>query len=165
MNGDPLLYDYFNQLAIEFEYIEHPAAPTIEIAKQYWGNHDATHCKNIFLRNHKGNQHYLILLPCDYNVNIRHLELKLKQGKLSFSSPERLFRYLQLTPGSVTPYGLIHDVENHVIVYLDHSLSMAERLSFHPNINTASIIVKNVDFMRFLESTKNRYEFVDLVVD
>ncbi len=165
MNGEPLLYDFLKQLSIDFEYIEHPEAPTIEIAKQYWGDHQATHCKNIFLRNHKGNQHYLVLLPCDYNVNIRQLELKLKQGKLSFSSAERLKKYLNVVPGSVTPFGLIHDIDNHVIVYLDHSLVTAERLSFHPNINTASIVVSNNDFMRFLNEVNNQYEFINLAID
>ena len=68
MNGDPRLYDLLKQLNIEFEYLEHPAAPTIEIAKQYWAGHDAKHCKNLFFSNHKGIRHYLVLLDCDQNM-------------------------------------------------------------------------------------------------
>ena len=41
MKGDPKLYELLEQLGIEYQYIEHPEAPTIEIAKQYWAGHDA----------------------------------------------------------------------------------------------------------------------------
>ena len=33
MNGDPKLYELLKKLDIDFEYIEHPEAPTIKIAK------------------------------------------------------------------------------------------------------------------------------------
>ncbi|MDL2297154.1 prolyl-tRNA synthetase associated domain-containing protein, partial [Bacteroidales bacterium OttesenSCG-928-E04] len=101
-NGDERLYSLLNELDIDFEYIEHPPAPTIEIAKQYWQGHDAQHCKNLFFRNHKGNQHYLVVLNCDRDMNIHEIEKQLKQGKLSFASEKRLLKYLGLTPGSVT---------------------------------------------------------------
>jgi Ala-tRNA(Pro) deacylase len=65
MNGSEKLYQLLEHLNISFEYLEHPAAPTIEIAKQYWAGHDAKHCKNLFFRNHKGNQHYPVILDCD----------------------------------------------------------------------------------------------------
>ncbi len=165
MFKDQILNDFLVELGINVECYNHPPAPTIEIAKTYWKEFDATHCKNIFLRNHKGNQHFLVLLPCDFNVNIRHLELKLKQGKLSFASPERLYKYLKLLPGSVSPYGLIYDTEKHVIVYMDKSLKSAEKLSFHPNENTASIVTSNEDFMKYIHACQNQFEFVDLATD
>lgn len=157
MNGDPILYQLLENLKIKFQYIEHPPAPTIEIAQQYWSGHDALHCKNIFLRNHKGNQHFLVLLPCDFNLNIKDLEKHLKQGKLTFASDKRLMKYLNLTPGSVSPFGLIHDVENHVIVFVDEAIFRSEFVSFHPNLNTASLIVNTRDFFRYLESVGNTY--------
>ncbi len=162
MIEDLKLNAYLKELQISYEYYSHPPAPTIEIAKHYWSKFEATHCKNIFLRNHKGNQHYLVLLPCDFDVNIKLLELKLKQGKLSFASATRLLKYLNLLPGSVTPFGLINDNEHHVIVYVDKSLLEATRLSFHPNYNTASVVIEREDFLSFLKSTKNKVEFLDI---
>ena len=88
MNGDPRLYELLKQLDIDFEYLEHPEAPTIEIAKQYWAGHDAQHCKNLFFRNHKGNQHYLVILNCDSMMDIHDIEKRLHQGKLSFGDSE-----------------------------------------------------------------------------
>jgi len=162
MNGDTKLYELLNRLSIVYQYIEHPPAPTIEIAKQYWEGYDAKHCKNLFFRNHKGNKHFLVLLDCDRNMDIHSIEKMLKQGKLSFASEHRLMQYLGLTPGSVTPFGLINDKEHHVHVFIDATLQHAEELSFHPCINTASLIIKRGDFVRFLEHCQNMYEWIEL---
>ena len=160
MNGDPRLYKLLEELDISFEYYEHPAAPTVEEATKYWKDLEATHCKNIFFRNHKGNRHYLVVLEHKQELNIRDLELRLKQGKLSFASPKRLMKYLGVTPGSVSPFGLINDESKHVHVFLDTNLKESEKISFHPCINTASLVVPYVDFIRFLEYCGNSYDYV-----
>ena len=165
MNGDPKLYDLLDQLNISYEYIEHPPAPTIEIAKQYWEGHDAQHCKNLFFRNHKGNKHFLVILNCDQEMNIHQIEKMLKQGKLSFASEERLMKWLGVAPGSVTPFGLINDTQHHVHLFLDNTLLKAEKLSFHPCMNTASLIVSQKDFKRFLDYCGNTYEWIYLYDD
>ena len=162
MNGDPRLYDLLEKLNIGYEYIEHPEAPTIEIAKQYWAGHDAKHCKNLFFRNHKGDRHYLVLLDCDQNMNIHEIEHRLHQGTLSFASEKRLMKYLGVLPGSVTPFGLINDTEHHVHVFIDQELQKADKVSFHPCVNTASLIIKREDLIRFLEYQTNAYEWIDL---
>ena len=109
MVGQEKVYETLAALEIEFEYTEHPAAPTIEIARQYWKNLDSTHCKNLFFRNHKGNRHYLVILHCDHDMAIHDMEKMLKQGKLSFASEARMEKYLGLRPGSVSPFGLLND--------------------------------------------------------
>ncbi len=74
----------------------------------------------------------------------------------------RLGDNLGLTPGSVTPFGLINDTARHVHLFIDANLKKASRLSFHPNINTATIVISFQDFIRFLDWTGNGYEFIDL---
>lgn len=162
MNGDPRLYQLLDELHISYEYIEHPPAPTIEIAKQYWAGHDAQHCKNLFFRNHKGNRHYLVILNCDQDMAIHDIEKKLHQGKLSFASEARMDKYLGVKPGSVTPFGLINDQEHHVTVFLDQTLQQAEKLSFHPCINTASLIIKREDLIKFLDYCGNQYIWMEV---
>jgi len=162
MNGDPRLYQLLDELHIPYEYIEHPPAPTIEIAKQYWAGHDAQHCKNLFFRNHKGNRHYLVILNCDQDMAIHDIEKQLHQGKLSFASEARMDKYLGVKPGSVTPFGLINDQEHHVTVFLDQTLQQAEKLSFHPCINTASLIIKREDLIKFLDYCENQYIWMEV---
>lgn len=160
MNGDPKLYELLKKLGIPFEYHSHPAAPTVGEAAKYWKDLDATHCKNLFFRNHKGNRHYLVVLDYRQELNIRDLEQRLKQGKLTFASPKRLQKHLGLSPGSVTPFGLINDHEKHVHLFLDEALRHSDTISFHPCINTASIVIKYSDFLRFLEYCGNTWEYV-----
>ena len=162
MNGDPHVYQTLEKLNIAFEYIEHPPAPTIEIAKQYWHGHDAQHCKNLFFRNHKGNRHYLVILDCEQNLAIHDIEKRLKQGKLTFASEQRMQKYLGLIPGSVSPVGLIYDTTKNVHVFLDINLKKSKRISFHPNLNTASLIISFEDFLRYLEYVVNSFEFLEI---
>ena len=160
--GDPLVYKTLEELNINFEYHEHPSAHTVEEASKYWAGINSTHCKNLFFRNHKGNKHYLVILEYTQQLNIHELEKVLKQGKLSFASPERMMKYLGLTPGSVSPFGLIHDTSRHVHLFIDSKLKAAHRLSFHPNLNTASLIVSSDDFLRYLDWRGNTYDFIDI---
>jgi Ala-tRNA(Pro) deacylase len=160
--GDAAVYETLSRLNIPFDYHEHPPVPTVEEAAKYWAGIEAAHCKNLFFRNHKGNRHYLVVFDHRQSLNIRDLELRLKQGKLSFASPERMRRYLGLEPGSVSPFGLIHDVQNHVHLFMDKNLEKAHHISFHPNLNTASLVIALPHFTRYLEDVGNSYEFIEL---
>jgi Ala-tRNA(Pro) deacylase len=162
MHGDPRLYRILDDLGIRYDYHEHPAVPTIEEAMKHWAGINATHCKNIFLRNHKGNRHYLVILEHTRALKIRDLENRLKQGKLTFASDDRLMKYLGLTPGSVSPFGLINDTARHVHLFLDRNLRRSVAISFHPCINTASLVISFADFEKFLYDTGNSFEYIDL---
>jgi Ala-tRNA(Pro) deacylase len=144
-----------NELGIGFERYEHPPVATVEQAVQHWAGIDAAHCKNLFLRNQKGDRHYLLILEHSKKADLRAVANQIGDGKLSFGSPERLMTHLGLTPGSVSPFGLIHDRTHSVRVVLDRDLQRAERLSFHPNINTATLVVSQDDFRRFLAACGN----------
>ena len=154
--------DKLKELEISYDMYEHPPLPTIEMALEYWKDLPSTHCKNLFFRNHKGNKHYLVVFECHQQMAIHQIEKMLKQGKLSFASEQRMEKYLGLRPGSVSPFGLINDTEKHVKLFLDKNLKDAPLLSFHPNDNSASLVVKNEDFIKFLQHWGGEYEFLDL---
>jgi Ala-tRNA(Pro) deacylase len=147
-------------LAIPFERYEHPPIATAD-DDAYWGGIEATHCKNLFLRNQKGTRHYLVILEHTRRADLRAVADQIGDGKLSFASPDRLKKYLGVTPGSVSPFGLVHDADQHVRVYLDRDLRASPRISFHPNINTATLVLAFADFERFLVSAGNIVRYVD----
>jgi Ala-tRNA(Pro) deacylase len=148
------------ELGINFSRHEHPAVATVEEARQHWADIDATHCKNLFLRNQKGNRHYLVVLTASKTADLKGVADQIGDGKLSFASPERLMTHLGLTPGSVSPFGLINDRAHAVRVVLDRDLKAASRLSFHPNINTVTFTVAAADFARFLDACGNPVQHV-----
>lgn len=153
---------YLTELGVPFEPYQHPAIATAEEGEMHWAGIDAVHCKNLFLRNQKGTRHYLVILAHTKRADLRGVADQIGDGKLSFGSPERLMKYLGVTPGSVSPFGLIHDHDHHVRVYLDRELKLAPRISFHPNINTATFVLAYADFERFLASCENVVRYVDV---
>lgn len=154
--------DYLTGNNIEHSWYTHDEAPTIEIARTQWRADGSKHCKNLFFRNHKGNRHYLVVLDCERDLHIHDLEQRLHQGKLTFASPRRMEQYLGLCPGSVSPFGLINDTENHVHLFIDENLKKEESLSFHPNDNRATVVISQQQFMRYLSMVGNSYEFIEL---
>ena len=183
------VHGFLEENGIDYKTHRHPPLPTIELALEYWKEIDSTHCKNLFFRNHKGNRHYLVVFECHKELGIHALEKSLKQGKLSFASQERMERCLGLLPGSVSPFGLINDMNlvqetadglqpcegvsakelfengHRVKLFLDADLQTAERLSFHPCDNTASTVVTNEGFRRFLKIWGGDYEWITVGED
>jgi Ala-tRNA(Pro) deacylase len=149
------LYKVLDKLGILRTRYEHPPVFTVEEAQEHWASIDATHCKNLFLRNKKGVTHYLVIAESSRRVDIAALTAKLGDDRLSFASPERLATHLGLTPGSVSPFGLIHPGAKDVRVVIDADLRKAEKVAFHPNVNTATIVLAWSDFERFLAHCGN----------
>lgn len=156
------VYETLRALGIPYERYEHRPVFTAEEAAEHWAAIPATRVKNLFLRNKKGDRHYLVILEVTKQADLRRLVKIIGDDRLSFGSPERLRARLGLTPGSVSPFGLINDTSRSVIVIIDEDLRAAERLIFHPNINTASLTISGADFVRFLQATGNSVRWIRL---
>ena len=162
MSDSAAVYAALDALGIAYERYTHAPVFTAEEAALHWADIPATRVKNLFLRNKKGDRHYLVILPIEKQADLRHLVRVIGDDRLSFGSPERLQAQLGLTPGSVSPFGLINDTHRAVRVIVDIDLQSAERLIFHPNVNTASVTISTQDFGRFLESRGNSVRWLRL---
>jgi Ala-tRNA(Pro) deacylase len=149
------LYDLFDQLEISYTRHEHPPVYTVDEAKQYWQGIEGAHAKNLFLRNNKGTQHYLIVLEDSKTADLAGLSMKLASGKLSFASERRLMDHLGLETGAVSPFGLINDSGKAVTVVIDRDLAKSALVNFHPNVNTATVTLGYGDFEKFLAHCGN----------
>ena len=158
----PPVYAALDALGIRYDRHEHPAVFTAEDAAKHWDPIPGVQCKNLFLRNKKGDRHYLVVVGIDKRVDLKDLAKLVGDDRLSFGSSERLMAELGLTPGSVSPFGLMHDADASVRVLIDHDLRGADRLIFHPNINTASVVVSWADLERFLATRRNTVQVVSL---
>lgn len=149
-------------LHIPFIEHAHPALFTSEDAARYYVNIPGAKAKNLFLRNRNGKQHYLIVVTDTKTVDLKQLAKQLGETQLSFSSPERLLKYLGLTPGSVSPFGLINDTEKQVKVIIDQAVWQHDRVNFHPNINTATLELARDDFKTFLDWSGQSVQIINL---
>ncbi len=157
------VYKTLDMLSIPYYRLTHSAVNTIAELDKYNINDDnIVHCKNLFLRNSKGDKHYLVITEPDKRTNTRSLARQIKSTRLSFASPERLQKYLGLDPGSVSPFGLINDKNKDVEVLIDKDLDTRQKITFHPNINTASVTISYSDFQKYIKWCGNKITYVDV---
>jgi Ala-tRNA(Pro) deacylase len=147
-------------LGIAFKRYEHPPVASAVDADAHWALIDAVLTKNLFLSNQKSTTHYLVILELRKRANLRAVAEQIGDGRLSFGSPEQMMSCLGVTPGSVSPFGLINDAAHAIHVCLDRELKTADRISFHPNINTATLVLAFSDFERFLTSQGNPVRYL-----
>ena len=160
---DDDVYRILDMLSISYNKFTHLAMNTIEELNKYnTEGDDIVHCKNLFLRNSKGDKHYLVITEPDKRTNTRGLARQIKSTRLSFASSERLEKYLGLDPGAVSPFGLINDKNKDVEVLLDKDLDMRQKITFHPNINTASVTINYDDFQKYIKWCGNKITYVDV---
>ncbi len=159
---EAMVYQVLGELTISYTRHEHPPVYTVEEAEKYWTEITGAHCKNLFLRNKKGNRHYLVILEASKVADLRRLNSLLGEDRLSFASEQRLMKFLGLEAGAVSAFGLINDRENHVKVVIDQDLKKAEGVNFHPNVNTATVGLSFQDFEKFLAWSGNSIRYVPL---
>ena len=156
------VYAELERLGIAFETYEHPPVFNGEDVEKYWTDIPATPVKNLFLRNKKGNREYLVILGVEKRADLRQLVKIIGDDRFSFGSPERLMQTLGVTPGSVSPFGLLHEGSTRVLVIIDKDLRAAEKLIFHPNDNTASVTISFADLEKFLATRTNVVRYIDV---
>lgn len=155
------LYYILEQLGIKYIRYEHKPVYTVEEADNLDIDIPGQHCKNLFLRNKKGNIHYLIIADSEKQIDLKSLSKQIGSTGLSFASEERLYKHLGLKTGAVSPFGLINDIEKNVIVLIDKKLTDKSIVNFHPNVNTATISVSYNDLERFIRWHENKFIYID----
>ncbi len=162
METEHKVYTLLEELGIDYEQHSHPAVYTVDEALQHWQDIRGAHPKNLFLRNDKGKRHYLVIVDHAKQVNLKSLQQQLGSSRLSFASPRRLEKYLALTPGSVSGFGLINDTDRLVEGIIDRELMDHSHISFHPNINTATLTISTDNFKKFLDYCGNKVRYLSI---
>ena len=143
---------------IPFRWVEHKAVYTIEEMEELGLEKMEETAKNLFLRDQKGKNHFLVVIRADKQANLKELGEKLGGVRLSFASEERLEKYLGLKKGAVTPLGILNDTACAVKVFLDKDFLEKEEIGVHPNDNTASVYLKTADLMQIIKEHGNLLE-------
>ena len=147
---------------IEYERYDHPAVYTVEDVKRLVPPLPAAKTKNLFLRDHKGRRHFLVIVPAEKRVHIKALHTVVGSSRLSFGSTNRLKKYLGVDPGAVTIFALVNDSNHEVELILDKALWKEEAFQFHPLVNTSTLVISRTNLMRFLAITGHKAETWDV---
>lgn len=136
---------------LEYQLHEHPAVFTAEEGEQYCAHIPGTHVKNLFLRNEKKTDYWLVTIKYHKHVDLAQLAKILNSGRLSFANHHDLQTMLGVTPGSVTPIAIINDHARRVKLIFDLDLLQEEYINIHPMENTSTITMKLADLQNFIE--------------
>lgn len=159
---DEQVYALLKRLQIKYVRYEHSPVFTIEQSELLNLKTCATRCKNLFLRNKKGNQHYLVIMEHFKFLDLKRLSSQIGSNALSLASAERMLNLLGIAAGAVGPFGLMNDKEKQVTVLIDRELRASSSVSFHPNVNTVTIEISFSDFQNYLDWCSNKVLYVDI---
>lgn len=138
-------YELLNRLGVDFGRVDHDPAETMEACQAIEAVLGAPICKNLFLCNRQQTQFYLLLMPGDKPFRTKEFSKKIETSRLSFATAEHMEQYLDITPGSVSIFGLMNDRDKAVCLAVDKDLLEQEYFGCHPCINTSSLKLRTED--------------------
>ena len=156
------VYDALTSLGINYVRYEHPPIYTVEEAKKLDIVIAGAKCKNLFLKSKRKEQYYILIAEEDKRVDLKRMAKEVGALGLYFAPAEKLYELLKLTPGSVTPFGVLNDSERIIHILIDQDLTKEAVVTFHPNINTATIGIAYEDLEKFLVWNNTTFSYVIL---
>ncbi|MFN0191538.1 MAG: prolyl-tRNA synthetase associated domain-containing protein [Aestuariivirga sp.] len=131
--------------------VDHIPVFTVEEAQKVHGDIPGGHCKNLFLKDEKGALWLIVCLE-EAQVNLKTAPIKIGSRRLTFGKADLLMEVLGVEPGSVTPFGLINDIQTRVNVILDEPMMRQEILNYHPLRNDATTSISPDGLLAFIRS-------------
>ncbi len=146
-------YQFLADNQIAYDRHDHPAVYTVAEAQRLVPPLPAAKTKNLFLRDKKGQRHFLVIVPAAKKVDIKALPGVLGSDRLSFGSADRLKKYLGVEPGAVTLFAIFNDPDGKVELIIDETLWEASAFQFHPLVNTSTLVISRENLRRFIDKT------------
>ena len=157
------VYEYLKKEKIYYEVTEHEAVYNMEELKKVELPYPEADAKNLFVRDDKKKNYYLITVKGDKRVNLKDFQEKNGTRRLSFASSDDLMNILKLIPGAVTPLGILNDDDRKVTFYIDKDFENEPNLiGVHPNDNTATVWLKTDDLINIIENHGNTVNIVEI---
>ena len=155
------VYGFLADQGIPYEITEHPPLNNVEELLAAKLPYPEAQAKNLFVRDDKKRNYYLITVKGDKRVNLKEFRKAHGLRNLSFASAEELMSIIKLIPGAVTPLGLLNDEDRKVTLYLDSAFSDG-LIGVHPNDNTATVWLRGLDLVKMIEDHGNIVNIVDI---
>lgn len=155
------LLNLLDQHSIEYQLYQHEPAFTVAESDHLLQIIPGTHSKNLFVKDKK-NKYFLISVPHNKKVDLTQLSKIIAHGRFSFTNADDLLHYLGLIPGSVTPYGLLNDLNRHVTFVLDKAFLNQAAINFHPLRNDMTISTSSEAFLKFCELVEHKPSVMEI---
>ncbi|MBQ8882621.1 MAG: prolyl-tRNA synthetase associated domain-containing protein [Clostridia bacterium] len=150
------IYQFLADKKIEHEITEHQAVYTMGELFNVAVPYPQCDAKNLFVRDDKHKNYYLITVKGDKRVNLKQFRNQFNTRPLTFASADELMEIMSLIPGSVSPLGLLNDENRVVKFYIDDEFFLApNKIGIHPNENTATVWLNTDDLIALISAHGN----------
>lgn len=157
------IYDFLEKRSVSYDATEHEAAYNMEEIATLPLSHVDAVAKNLFVCDDKKRNYYLITVMGNKKVNLNALRHAYGLRRLSLTTAVELADILGLTPGSVSPFGLLNDTERRVHFLIDASFfNPPSIIGVHPNDNTATVMLNTEDLVRLVREHGNTVTVINL---
>ncbi len=155
------LLGLFKDLGIACRVYAHPPIFTVQEGAHLKESIPGLHCRNLFLCDKKKVM-YLVVAANETAVDLKTLEQKIDSARLSFGSPDRLWKYLGIYPGAVCPFAVMNDKNHEVQVILDTYMMKAETVCYHPLDNAQTVGLSPAGLLKFFAHIGHKPIILDL---
>ncbi|XP_037128116.1 prolyl-tRNA synthetase associated domain-containing protein 1-like isoform X2 [Syngnathus acus] len=151
------LEKHLEALNIQTSFVDHPPVFTVEEMMPHLQDVSGAVTKNLFLKDKKKKNLWLVSTRHDRQVNLNVLAKKLSvgSGNLRFADEATMLDKLKVGQGCATALALLFDKDRSVTLVLDRDLLEGDHnmVYFHPMTNSATMGMRPQDLLRFLKDT------------
>jgi len=158
---DRKLKKYLDKNNIRYIVHKHKAVFTVEESRELKKEIPGLHCKTLFLKDSK-NRFYLVGLPAEKRLDSKKFRKYIGAKKVRFGTSEELNKEIKLVPGSVSIFGAIYIKDKNTRLIIDKEVWQADRVGFHPNINTMTLEISCKNLKKFYDSLDCEKEILEL---
>ncbi|MFC1812727.1 prolyl-tRNA synthetase associated domain-containing protein [Thermodesulfobacteriota bacterium] len=155
-------YQFLDDHRIKYERYDHPPVYTVDDVNRLIPHLPGAKTKNLFLRDHKGKRHFLVVVRDEKRVDLKALPGLLESSRLRFGSADRLKKYLGVDPGAVSLLAIFNDLDKAVEVVMEKDLWASEAFQFHPLVNTSTLVISKENLEYFLGKTGHEAIILDV---
>lgn len=158
------IYEFLKNKNIWHEITEHEAVYNMEELAEVELPYPDADAKNIFVRDDKKTNYYLITVKANKRVDLKEFKEKYNTRRLSFASENDLNAIMKLIPGAVSPFGLLNDDELKVKFFIDDEFLSSENglIGIHPNDNTATTWLKAEELINIIKEHGNQVNIIKI---
>ena len=161
MRGEAGLMADVREYKIAHDIYEHQAVFTVEESRAIKTDIRCLHTKNLFLKDAKG-AFFLLTVPAEARIDLKRVHPLIGSRRLSFGKADAMGDLIGVTPGSVTPLGVINAQPGSIALVLDHALAVEKPVGVHPLRNTATLVLAGTDILRLAQIWGHEPQIVDL---
>lgn len=154
------VFEFLDKLKIKYEVVNHPVASTMEEADKFIEGYEGVPSKTMLMAGKKDRKIYLIITDSSKRIDIKKMN-ELLGDKLHFAKEEILMDKMGLAPGVVSLFGLLNNKDHDINVYIDKNILNEKIITFHPNVNTATIFISMDDMFKVLDELNYKYEIIE----